>query len=76
VITLQYNMLDRTLEEGIAHAAEMNIGVVVMARWGRATGRQQRRIGRPDPNVQRVPELALRLRLLAKSSCYRSRCRA
>ena len=34
VITLQYNMLDRQLEEGIAYAHEKGIGVVVMGPVG------------------------------------------
>ena len=33
-VTLQYNMLDRSLEDGIAHAAETGLGVVVMGPVG------------------------------------------
>lgn len=61
VITLQYNMLDRQLEEGIALAHERGIGVVVM---GPVAGG---RLGVPSdvlaqlvPGVQQVPELAMR----------------
>ena len=61
VITLQYNLLDRQLESGIARAHEKNIGIVVM---GPVAGG---RLGAPNevleaflPDVRRVPELALR----------------
>ena len=61
VITLQYNLLDRRLEEGIAHAAEKGIGIVVMGPVGGG------RLGVPStvlesvvPDIGRVPELALR----------------
>ena len=61
VITLQYNMLDRQLEEGIAHAAKNGVGVVAMGPVGGG------RLGVPSdvlagaiPGVERVPELALR----------------
>lgn len=61
VITLQYNMLDRQLEEGIAHAAEKGVGIVVMGPVGGG------RLGVPSDilseavaGVERVPELALR----------------
>ncbi len=60
-ITLQYNMLDRQLAQGIAHAREKNVGVVVMGPVGGG------RLGEPSevlagliPGVARVPELALR----------------
>jgi len=60
-ITLQYNMLDRQLTEGIARAREKGIGVVVM---GPVAGG---RLGAPSnvleslvPGIERVPELALR----------------
>ncbi|MGC9454395.1 MAG: aldo/keto reductase [Phycisphaerae bacterium] len=60
-ITLQYNILDRQLEEGIAYAHENNVGVVVMGPVGGG------RLGEPSevlselaPGVKRVPELALR----------------
>jgi len=61
VITLQYNLLDRQLEEGIAYAHEKGIGVVVMGPVGGG------RLGEPSetfesvlPQVKRLPELALR----------------
>jgi uncharacterized protein len=61
VITLQYNLLDRRLEDGIAYAHDKGVGVVVMGPVGGG------RLGvRSDvfaellPQVKRVPELALR----------------
>ncbi|MCF7854154.1 MAG: aldo/keto reductase, partial [Candidatus Pacebacteria bacterium] len=61
VITLQYNLLDRALEEGISYAGECGIGVVVM---GPVAGG---RLGVPSDvlnamveGVHRIPELALR----------------
>lgn len=61
VITLQYNLLDRQLEPGIARAHEKGIGVVVMGPVGGG------RLGAPNdvlgallPGVDRIPELALR----------------
>jgi predicted aldo/keto reductase-like oxidoreductase len=60
-ITLQYNLLNRDLEEGIAYAHEKGRGVVVM---GPVAGG---RLGGPSdvltgvvPGIERVPELALR----------------
>lgn len=60
-ITLQHNILDRQLAEGIAYAHENNVGVVVMGPVGGG------RLGEPSevlaevaPGVKRVPELALR----------------
>ena len=61
VITIQYNLLDRQLEEGIALAHERGLGVVVMGPVGGG------RLGAPSevlaeavPGVTSVPELALR----------------
>ncbi len=61
VITLQYNIIDRQLDEGIAYAHEHGIGVVVMGPVGGG------RLGEPSEvlqdtvaGVKRVPELALR----------------
>ena len=61
VITLQYNLLDRQLEAGIARAHSKGIGVVVMGPVGGG------RLGVPNdvlgtllPAVKRIPELALR----------------
>jgi len=60
-ITLQYNLLNRDLEEGIAYAHEKGLGIVVM---GPVAGG---RLGGPSdvltglvPGIERVPELALR----------------
>ena len=61
VITLQYNLLDRRLEDGIAYAHEKGVGVVVMGPVG--GGRLGVRSDVFDgvlPQVKRVPELALR----------------
>jgi len=61
VLTLQYNLLDRQLQEGIAYARENGVGIVVMGPVGGG------RLGVPSdileeaaPDVRRVPELALR----------------
>ncbi|NIA12587.1 MAG: 4Fe-4S dicluster domain-containing protein [Nitrospiraceae bacterium] len=61
VITLQYNLLDRQLEEGIALAHEKGIGVVVMGPVGGG------RLGVPSEvlstmteGAKSAPELALR----------------
>lgn len=61
VITLQYNMLDRSLQDGIAYAHEKGVGVVVMGpvaggRLGSGSDVLQTLI----PGVKRVPELAMR----------------
>ena len=60
-ITLQYNLLDRKLEEGIAYAGEHNVGVVVMGpvAGGRLAGSSDVLTGLV-PGIERVPELALR----------------
>ena len=60
-ITLQYNMLDRKLEEGIAYAHEKGVGVVVMGPVaGGRLGTSSPVLEGLLPQVQRVPELALR----------------
>jgi len=60
-ITLQYNMLDRQLEEGIALARARNIGVVVMGpAGGGRLGADSPILQKLLPSVRRVPELALR----------------
>ena len=60
-ITLQYNMLDRKLEEGIAHAREKGMGVVVMGPVaGGRLGSSSPVLEELLPNISRVPELALR----------------
>jgi hypothetical protein len=60
-ITCQYNLLDRSLEEGIAYAAEHGEGVVIMGPVGGG------RLGYPSEKaaalvgeVKSTPELALR----------------
>ncbi|MBN1670014.1 MAG: aldo/keto reductase [Kiritimatiellae bacterium] len=60
-ITLQYNLLDRKLEDGMAYAAEKRVGIVVMGPVGGG------RLGAPNrvlagilPQITRMPELALR----------------
>jgi hypothetical protein len=61
VITLQYNMLDRQLEEGIALAHEKGIGIVVMGPVaGGRLGTDSPVLREMVPSVDRVPELALR----------------
>ncbi len=60
-ITLQYNILDRRLEEGIAYAHEHGVGVVVMGPVGGGRlGASAKVLEGLVPNVCRVPELALR----------------
>ena len=60
-ITLQYNLLDRQLEDGIAHAHEKGVGIVVMGPVaGGRLGADSEVIGRLVPGLSRVPELALR----------------
>jgi predicted aldo/keto reductase-like oxidoreductase len=60
-ITLQYNMLDRRLEDGIAHAHEKGIGIIVMGPVGGG------RLGEPSSVMKgilgarsRIPEAAMR----------------
>ena len=61
VITLQYNMLDRQLEEGIALAHERGIGIVVMGPVaGGRLGVDSDVLKALVPGVEQVPELALR----------------
>ncbi|NQU10733.1 aldo/keto reductase [bacterium] len=61
VITLQYNMLYRELEDGIALAQERGIGVVVMGPVGGGRlGSGSDVLLKLLPQVKRVPELALR----------------
>jgi predicted aldo/keto reductase-like oxidoreductase len=60
-VTLQYNMLDRQLEEAIAHAHEKGMGVVVMGPVaGGRLGSTSDVLAELVPEVKRVPELALR----------------
>ena len=63
VITLQYNMLDRQLEEGIAHAHSKGVGVVVMGPVaGGRLGVESEVLANllPGTGVRRVPGLALK----------------
>ncbi|HHX41060.1 MAG TPA: aldo/keto reductase [Armatimonadetes bacterium] len=61
VITVQYNLLDRGLEEGIAYAHEKGVGIVVMGPVGGGRlGAPSEVLGKMIPGVDRVPELALR----------------
>jgi predicted aldo/keto reductase-like oxidoreductase len=60
-ITLQYNLLNRELEAGIAHAREKNVGIVVMGPVaGGRLGVRSEVLSQMVPGVERVPELALR----------------
>jgi predicted aldo/keto reductase-like oxidoreductase len=60
-ITLQYNLLDRQLEEGIAYARQKNIGVVVMGPVGGGRfGDHSDALSNVVPGIARIPELALR----------------
>jgi uncharacterized protein len=61
VITLQYNLLDRQLEEGMALAHERGMGVVVMGPVGGGRlGASSEALANIGATVQRTPELALR----------------
>jgi predicted aldo/keto reductase-like oxidoreductase len=69
-VTLQYNLLDRSLEEGIAYAREHNVGVTVMGPVGGG------RLGYPSEKaselvgeVKSTPELALRFVLSNPGVC-------
>jgi hypothetical protein len=60
-VLIQYNLLDRKLEDGIAHASEKGVGIEVMGPVGGG------RLGYPSEkamamldNVKSTPELALR----------------
>ena len=60
-VTVQYNLLDQSLEEGMIHAAENGMGVVIMGpvgggRLGFPTGKASEIAG----EVKSTPELALR----------------
>lgn len=69
-ITLQYNMLDRKLEEGIALAHEKGIGIVVMGPVaGGRLGTNSPVLQELIPSVSRVPELALRFVLSNPNVC-------
>ncbi len=60
-VTCQYNLLDRHLEEAIAHAAQQGMGVVIMGpvgggRLGYPSEKAEELVG----EVKSTPELALR----------------
>lgn len=60
-ITLQYNLLDRRLEDGIAYAHEQGVGVIVMGPVaGGRLGAASTAFAPLKHIVARVPELALR----------------
>jgi uncharacterized protein len=60
-ITLQYNLLDRKLEDGIAYAHEKKVGIVVMGPVGGGRlGTPNEELAKLVPGVERIPELALR----------------
>ena len=60
-ITLQYNLLDRQLEDGIAHAHAQGLGVVVMGPVGGGRlGATSPVLSELVPGIDRVPKLALR----------------
>jgi len=60
-ITLQYNLLNRELEPGIAHAKAKNVGIVVMGPVaGGRLGSSSEVLTKLVPGIGRVPELALR----------------
>ena len=61
VITLQYNLLDRALEDGIAYAHERGVGVAVMGPVGGGRlGADSETLAGVIPGIRRIPELALR----------------
>lgn len=60
-VTVQYNMLNRELEEAMAHAQERGLGVIVMGPVGGGRlGGTSEELTRAIPSITRVPELALR----------------
>ncbi len=60
-ITLQYNMLNRQLADGIAHAGEKGLGVVIMGPVaGGRLGVNTEVISQLSDKITNVPELALR----------------
>ncbi len=60
-VTLQYNMIDRRLEDGIAHAKEQGMGVVVMGPVGGGRlGEPSEVLGGIAGGKSRIPETAIR----------------
>jgi uncharacterized protein len=61
VVTVQYNMLDRQLEEGIQLAHQKGVGVIIMGPVaGGRLGSDAEIFRKMVPNLKRVPELAMR----------------
>lgn len=61
IITLQYNLLDRQLEAGMARAHQRGIGIVAMGPVaGGRLGLESEVLQALVPGVSRVPDLALR----------------
>ena len=61
VLTVQYNILDRSLEDGIAYAKEHGIGVVVMGPVGGGRlAAESEVLQHLLPEIKRIPELAFR----------------
>jgi predicted aldo/keto reductase-like oxidoreductase len=61
VITVQYNMLDRSLEKSIALAHQKGVGVIVMGPVaGGRLGSDAEIFQKMVPGLKRVPELAMR----------------
>ena len=61
VVTLQYNLFDRQLEDVIAEARGRGVGIVVMGPVaGGRLGDASRTLEAMVPGIRRVPELALR----------------
>ncbi len=70
VITLQYNLLDRRLVDGIAYAHERGVGIVVMGPVaGGRLGVTSPVLKGLVPGVERVPDLALRFVLSNPNVC-------
>jgi predicted aldo/keto reductase-like oxidoreductase len=60
-ITMPYNLLDRSLEDGMAYAKEHGVGVVAMNPVGGGRlGGDSKALQEALPMIKRVPELALR----------------
>ena len=61
VVTVQYNMLDRQLEDALTEAHEAGVGVVVMGPVaGGRLGDSSEVLGGLVPGIGNIPELALR----------------
>jgi hypothetical protein len=60
-VTAQYNLLDRSLEEGLAHAHASGMGVVIMGPVGGGNlDAPSETLRAAVPGVPRIPELAMR----------------